>query len=121
MVQECMKQYTQSVPAVSISIDDDNGPAPPVVLANIVHVYIVMGDNSASVNVSTGLSCTWIGKSPSSSIVQLRLYESMSRSPTGGSHENLMPKFSAIPVKFLGGPEGAACRGMNNYKHSQYS
>ena len=38
---------------------------------------------------------------------QLRLYESMSKSPTGGAHANVMIKSSEVPVKLLGGPEGA--------------
>ena len=36
--------------------------------------------------------------------VQIRVYESISSSPGGGAHVNVMPRLSATPVIFIGAP-----------------
>lgn len=89
--------------AVVTVIFSELGPEPPVVIANMLQLYVVKGCNSGTVNVSTGLSCTCIASLPSSDVHE-RVYESIRSPPSGGSQENLIPKPSGMPVKFIGAP-----------------
>lgn len=58
-------------------------------------------------NVSIGFSCIKMSEEPSPVAIQFSMYESMSKSSTGGAHVKMILRPSEVPVKFVGGPEGA--------------